>query len=194
MSVFVAYRCVWAASLRGTVTKVPQAVERDGPRRDQGLQGHQLVDQGVRRQRVQGGDPQRLLHHNVLGHILSVQGVQSPQVDGEQARFLWHVVDLQVRLKEKRNSQWRLQERHPLRAGEGTATNLLAHECGLEVVVVLQVEGPQEGDRFPCGYVGHKLPIVSHRDGRAAAPDGQVPHQFHHLHLQVASLEADLRG
>lgn len=77
--------------------------------------------------------------------------------------------------------------------GGGRAAHLLADERGLEVVVVLQVEGPQEADRFPRGDVGHKPPLIAHLDGRAAAADGQVPHQLHHLHLQVAPLPADLR-
>lgn len=60
--------------------------------------------------------------------------------------------------------------------------------------MVMQVERPQEAHWFARQDVGHKQSLLAHSDGREAPPDGKTPHQFHHLHLQVPLLRADLSG
>lgn len=50
---------------------------------------------------MQDGGPQLLLHHDVLGDVLGVQGVEGPQVDGEFARLLRRVEDLRGSAREE---------------------------------------------------------------------------------------------
>lgn len=59
--------------------------------------------------------------------------------------------------------------------------------------LVVDIERPQEGNRFACQDVGHKGLPHSHRDGPVAAvQDGQPTHRLHHLHLEGAALIAHL--
>lgn len=94
VSVLITHCRIVGVNLRRAVTKVPQAVHGVGSRCDDGVESHRLIDEGVLRQRVQDGRFQLVLHHDVLGDVLSVQGVEGPQVDGQYTRLFWRVENL----------------------------------------------------------------------------------------------------
>lgn len=96
VSVLITHSRIVGVNLRRAVTKVPQAVHGVGSRCDDGVESHRLVDEGVLRQCVQDGSLQLVLHHDVLGDVLSVQGVEGPQVDGQYTRLFWRVENLRA--------------------------------------------------------------------------------------------------
>lgn len=57
---------------------------------------------------------------------------------------------------------------------------------------VVQIESPQEADRFARLDAGHKHFFDTDRNGPAASQDGKSTHLLHHLHLDVPLLGAHL--
>lgn len=96
VSVLIIHCCGCGVNWIRTITKVPQALHRLRSGCYRGHQLHGLMDESLPRHCIQNSSLQDILHQDVLGDVLTIQGIYGSQVDGQHSCILWHVGYLEV--------------------------------------------------------------------------------------------------